>query len=221
MSPTHIDNLHAYYQFQAPRNGGKGWSGGPHLFVDAEGIWVFNPLDLVGVHSPSFNANSWGVEMLGDFGSESFSDGLGLQIHANAVRAVAALLRRLGATDATALLHLHKEDHATNHDCPGKNVNKAAFIAELNKQLAGAEELDSDGISTKIIVFRKGVGPENPPTVKGIIRGGSTFADRVKLAAATGLAPRGKGEVMVRSFVGSKFTVSFDVATQNVFLGEK
>ena len=37
------------------------WSAGPHLFVADDLIWVFTPLNTPGVHSPSWNAISWGL----------------------------------------------------------------------------------------------------------------------------------------------------------------
>jgi N-acetylmuramoyl-L-alanine amidase len=124
LTAQHIDNLHTYYADT------KKWSGGPHLFVDATGIWVFNPLDDPGVHSPSYNSSAWGVEMLGDYSRESFTTGLGGQVQANALRALAALARLQGWPDLkNQRLILHKEDPKTTHDCPGKNVDKANFVA--------------------------------------------------------------------------------------------
>lgn len=124
LTPRHIDGLHAYYQDD------KKWSGGPHLFVDAEGVWVFNPLDRHGVHSPTYNSSSWGVEMLGDYETESFTSGLGADVAENARRACAALARLQGWADLKDdRLILHKEDPQTTHNCPGKNVDKATFVA--------------------------------------------------------------------------------------------
>lgn len=133
LRPEHIDSLHSYYQNT------KKWSGGPHLFVDAEGIWVFNPLDRKGVHSPSYNSSSWGVEMLGDYSVESFTSGLGADVAENSRRAVAALARMQGWPDLReGRLLLHKEDPATDHDCPGKNVDKSTFV-ELASALVPAK----------------------------------------------------------------------------------
>lgn len=130
LTSEHIDNLHHYYAV------GKGWSGGPHLFVDTTGIWVFNPLDDPGVHSMSYNSSSWGVEMLGDYETESFTSGLGLSVSQNASAAVAILARTLGWSDVNGgRLILHKEDPATTHDCPGKNVIKADFVGQVNRDL--------------------------------------------------------------------------------------
>src|SRR5262245_60166741 len=61
-----MDGLPNYYQHEL------GWSGGPHLFIDdgADGIGLFNPLNRIGVHSPSFNAQWIGIEMVGDYAVE-------------------------------------------------------------------------------------------------------------------------------------------------------
>src|SRR6266851_1193049 len=50
----------------------QGWSAGPHLFVADDLIWVFTPLTTSGVHAPSWNHVSWGVEMVGDDTVEPF-----------------------------------------------------------------------------------------------------------------------------------------------------
>ncbi len=122
---SHIENLAAYYQ-------SKGWSAGPHLFIDDRQIWVFTPLTMSGVHSPSWNKIALGIEMLGDYASEAFSEGRGAKVRDNAVAAMATLSAVLGLDPAT--MRLHKEDPATDHDCPGKNVGKADVIARV-KQL--------------------------------------------------------------------------------------
>jgi len=90
------------------------WSAGPHLFVADDLIWVFTPLDTPGVHSPSWNAISWGVEMVGDYSTEDFSP----VVQANAASALATL-HALGGMDPSTL-RLHKEDPKTTHkNCPG------------------------------------------------------------------------------------------------------
>src|ERR1700759_5615054 len=77
ISKANIDNLVGYYRDT------NGWSAGPHLFVDDRQIWVFTPLTTSGVHSPSWNAVSLGVEMLGDYESEAFDSGRGLLVQQN------------------------------------------------------------------------------------------------------------------------------------------
>lgn len=134
LTSQHIKNLKSYYE-------GLGWSGGPHLFVDATGIWVFNPLNKKGVHSPSFNSNAWGVEMLGDYQKESFTSGLGAAVANNAQHAIAMLAQVQNWTNIKDKMILHKEDPNTTHKtCPGKNVDKLEFMNRVNMILNPVDE---------------------------------------------------------------------------------
>ncbi len=124
----HIKNLEAFY-----RDTNK-WSAGPHLFIDDLQIWVFTPLTMSGVHSPSWNKFSLGVEMLGDFESEDFNNGRGLQVRTNTVAALATICGVLGIDPQT--MRLHREDPNTTHACPGKNVRKLEMIQEVTDLMA-------------------------------------------------------------------------------------
>ena len=111
LTSQHIANLKAYYE-------GQGWHAGPHLFVDDQQIWVFSSLTSPGVHSPSWNKVSWGVEQLGDFTPEDYLSGRGLAVRSNVVAAL-AVLHHYGGLDSSTL-RLHKMDPLTTHkDCPG------------------------------------------------------------------------------------------------------
>jgi hypothetical protein len=101
------------------------------LFIADDLIWVFTPLDTPGVHSPSWNAISWGVELVGDYSNEDLSAG----VQGNATRALAALYGLAGiAPDA---LRLHREDPQTTHkDCPGTRVLKNDVIAMVTACIA-------------------------------------------------------------------------------------
>ena len=110
------------------------WSAGPHLFVDDHQIWVFTPLTMSGVHSPSWNKLALGVEMLGNYETEAFDSGRGLAVHNNAMSALATLSAVLGLDPTT--IRLHKEDPLTTHHCPGKNVDKAAVISSVQALIA-------------------------------------------------------------------------------------
>ena len=126
----HMGFLEHYYKVE------QKWRAGPHLFVDDNKIWVFTPLTTQGRHSPSWNEIAIGVEMLGNYNKDSFSSGRGLAVRRNAVRAVAALSKALGLSPDT--IRFHKEDTATTHkECPGKNVSKAEFVAEVKAAMAG------------------------------------------------------------------------------------
>ena len=101
--------------------------------IDDRAIWIFTPLEVPGVHSPSWNNVALGVEMLGDFSVESFKDGRGLAVRRNAVAAIATLSDCLSLQSSS--LRLHKEDLKTTHQCPGKNVIKGEVIAEVKAAL--------------------------------------------------------------------------------------
>jgi len=107
------------------------WSAGPHLFVDDKKIWAFTPLTVSGVHSPSWNKLAIGIEMLGNYETESFSTGRGFQVRKNAVAAMATICAVLGIDPK--LIKLHREDPKTTHACPGKNVVKSAVIEEVEQ----------------------------------------------------------------------------------------
>jgi hypothetical protein len=123
----HLHNLEAYYRDT------KGWSGGPHLFIDDFQIWAFTPLTVPGVHSPSWNSVSLGIEMLGDFENESFTTGRGLNVRKNAIATISILTSRLGLD--IEKFKLHKEDPLTTHACPGKGVRKLEIIHEVEDYL--------------------------------------------------------------------------------------
>lgn len=226
VSESNLEALHKYYEFRAPagkKGRPTGWPGGPHLFIDSEGIWVFNPLDKKGVHSPSFNRDAWGIEMLGDYASEAFDSGHGLAVQNNAIRALAAMFRRLGVKTLDGdNFKIHKEDPKTTHDCPGKNVHKPAVQAQIQALLGGAPPVAPpvDGVPTKVVVYRKDGGPDPSAVVPGVIRNGTTFVDAKKISAATGLPTTETGEIKLGKFVKAKFAVNWDATTGKVYIAE-
>lgn len=110
-----------------------GWSAGPHLFVNRDKIWVATPLTMKGVHSPSFNSQYWGIEIVGDYEKEQLPD----EIRENVLVAVRVLLAKLSKSANETSLKFHKEDSKTTHKtCPGKNLgDKASWITDLNQHL--------------------------------------------------------------------------------------
>ena len=128
LTKQHILNLEGFYRDT------QHWSAGPHLFIDDKQIWLFTPLTTSGVHSPSWNNVELGFEMLGDYQTEPFDSGRGLNVQRNAVAAVATVSAVLGIDPDS--MRLHKEDPRTTHACPGKNVSKAAFIQAVKDLMA-------------------------------------------------------------------------------------
>lgn len=122
--PQHMLNLKEFYE-------GKGWSAGPHLFIDDDQIWTFSPMTARGVHAVSFNATGIGIEMLGDYDSEDPWSGRGLQVLTTTCRAVQSLLTALRLTPAA--LRFHRDDPKTSKTCPGRKISKEAFLAHLAK----------------------------------------------------------------------------------------
>lgn len=134
----HLENLLDYYENQL------GWHGAPHLFIDdrPDGIIVFQELSKRGVHAKSFNANSWGVEMLGDYDSEDPTSGRGAAVLNNAVRAVAMMNDRLGVGPET--LKFHRDDPLTNKTCPGTKIAKGPVVSAVSRFMRqGWKEADS------------------------------------------------------------------------------
>lgn len=123
----HIQNLERFYRDE------QKWSAGPHLFVDDRQIWVFTPLTVSGVHSPSWNKLALGVEMLGDYENEAFDTGRGLNVRRNTISALASLSAVLGLDAQT--MKLHREDPLTTHACPGRNVRKLEVIQDVQDLL--------------------------------------------------------------------------------------
>lgn len=128
LTRQHIQSLEAFYRDT------QGWKAGPHLFVDDRQIWVFTPLTVSGTHSPSWNKVALGIEMLGDFETEAFDGGRGLEVRKNAVAALATVSAILGIAPDT--MRLHREDPLTTHACPGKNVRKLDVIQAVQDLIA-------------------------------------------------------------------------------------
>jgi len=121
----HMRNIAHYYQKKL------GWSAGPHLFTDEDEVYGMSSLWRRGIHARSFNSNSIGVEMLGNYDSESPSSGRGLDVIETTAQVVAALLTRMKllATDKTILFH--RDDPKTSKTCPGSLINKSWFVSKV------------------------------------------------------------------------------------------
>jgi hypothetical protein len=153
LTREHIKGLESYYRDD------MGWSAGPHLFVDDRQIWAFTPLTTPGVHSPSWNSRSLGVEMLGDYDREEFDSGRGLAVQQNAVAAVAILSAALALPPDT--MRLHREDPETKHHCPGDRVDKVAFVQAV-KDYSTTGELRENSASPQTQILT----PEEKRTEK-------------------------------------------------------
>jgi hypothetical protein len=205
--PQHMQNLLGYYS-------GQGWKGGPHLFVDQNGIWVFNPLNKEGRHTPSWNAVAWGIEMLGEYQFESFDTGPGLAIHQHTVAAAATLCRKGGFLPG--VICFHKEDIKTTHkNCPGKNVNKDKLLAEIDAYLNGNAQAQA-----KLILYRKGEGHEPAAVIDIELRGNRTFAPKNLLAKAIGKTDADKTFVAIGDYLKGKYNLKWDGPAKRLYAVE-
>jgi hypothetical protein len=129
-------NLEGFYKTK--------WSGGPHFAVTPKGCVVLNPPNAIGVHTPSWNSCSWGVETVGDFETDPFAP----PIADNLAKVLAVLHHAAGLSPVPYVLghsglHFHKEDAATTHrTCPGKNMNKPALVGRVVLELQALQHGD-------------------------------------------------------------------------------
>lgn len=123
------------------------WDRGPHLFIDERYIWLFTPMNAVGIHAKEGNsyvdANgrlhySIGIEVLGYYEHVVWPD----KVVANVAAACQALGRRLGiALEYRAGPRHTPSAHATSvssHrdynkiECPGRAISETYYTRVLN-----------------------------------------------------------------------------------------
>jgi hypothetical protein len=113
---VHLINLQNYHKFQLK------WKAGPHFLIDQSGIIRFSPLDAPGVHARSFNRDSIGVEMLGNYDVEEWTDPIkGYTIHL-----LACLCLAIGAEADS--IKFHRDDPSTPKTCPGRKIRKSEVV---------------------------------------------------------------------------------------------
>ena len=122
----HLLNLKNYYENV------MNWNGAPHMFVDDKGFIVFQSLARPGVHAKSYNSNSWGIEMLGDYDQiREYGSMRAKEVFENTHEVLAYLCFFLKVEPKT--IKFHREDPLTNKTCPGRLVDKAKFIKDVEK----------------------------------------------------------------------------------------
>jgi hypothetical protein len=118
----HLNNLKSYYQNT------KGWSSGPHYFIDEDQIWGMTPPTEKGVHAVAYNSNSIGAEILGDYDSEDPFNGRGQECWKLAADWAWVTLKWLNLKPSTKTIVFHREDPNTTKTCPGTKIEKNWFI---------------------------------------------------------------------------------------------
>lgn len=122
-SSFHMANLAHFYGKQ------KGWSAGPHMFIDDHHGWVFTEPNRRGVHAILFNRTHLGLEMLGNYDKEDPWSGRGLAVLENTAAYVQMLLSFFGLSKSD--VSFHRDDPKTMKTCPGKLISKPRFLALL------------------------------------------------------------------------------------------
>lgn len=143
-----LEGVRLYYE-------GLGWTAGPHLFVSENLIWLFTPMNQVGIHAGNGNAvwerlgkeyrgfkgpvgsrlksYSIGIEVVGDYDAAPWTG----KTKDNALTTIKVLMSVLGIS--TENVRLHRD--FSQKSCPGWAITKDWLGAELAK-------LDSDGGKT-------------------------------------------------------------------------
>ena len=134
--------------------------------------------------------------MLGDYDREPFTSGRGARVRDLTIAALASLHRKMGFSAES--LRLHKEDTCTDHDCPGKKVEKNAVIQALKAALTAPAPQPQ----AVLVIFRKGFTSEPVARVPIVIgKDGMSYADARALAKAMGIATTMTGQVGVVEFM--------------------
>jgi hypothetical protein len=142
-------NLRYYYEEE------MGWSAGPHAFVDGVTIWIFTDFNVTGVHSPSWNGTRLGIEAVGDYSSEDWDSGGGRKVRELTVALFGECCKSYGWEPNNSIIKLHKEDPATDHDCPGSDVSKSEFISDVTAYMGDGGDHHPD--------------PPQPTEVAGVV----------------------------------------------------
>jgi hypothetical protein len=106
-----------YYETPSEKKGA--WPSGPHLFIDEDECWGMCDFRQQGIHAKSFNRNSIGIEVLGDYNQEDHNTGRGRACWTTATAAGRALLDWLGLEINQLNIKFHRDDPRTTKTCPG------------------------------------------------------------------------------------------------------
>ena len=122
-------NLKHYYQ-------GLGWHSAVHWFACPDRIWELCDPTQDGVHCSCCNHVSLSCEMVGDYSTEEFGSGPGMQVRDNAVHLMAVIHKKFGwdphvFTPWSKGLAFHRECTQDHHACPGSRVDKSDMISRV------------------------------------------------------------------------------------------
>lgn len=103
---------------------GKGWNAGPHLFVAADGIWLFTDMRRNGIHAGELNTRSIGIEVVGNYDDHLWTG----ETKLNALHAIKALQSKLNIPHLK--VHFHRD--VSTKSCPGWAIKKEWLYKQLD-----------------------------------------------------------------------------------------
>lgn len=124
---------------------GLGWNAGPHLFIAEDGIWLFTPMNEVGIHAGKGNSHSKfgmlqgysiGIEVVGDYDVERWTG----KTYSNALATIRILMDKLNLT--TEQIFFHRD--FSSKSCPGHAITKEWLFQELSKRDSNGSKKPAD-----------------------------------------------------------------------------
>lgn len=137
-----VASLKKYYE-------NKGWAAGPHMFIAEDGIWLFTPMNEVGIHAAEGNATwtrlgkdftgfrgpigsklksySIGIEVVGDYDVDRWTG----ETLKNVLGVLKFLMGNLNIS--TESVYFHRDFITAHKSCPGYAITKDWLFAELAK----------------------------------------------------------------------------------------
>jgi N-acetylmuramoyl-L-alanine amidase CwlA len=112
--------------------GGKGWTAGPHLFCAPDGIWLFTPMNRVGIHAGAGNGSlsrgwySIGVEMVGDYDHQRPSG----RVLDHTCAVLIGLEQKL-SLQLDSKLYFHRD--FSPKTCPGRAVTRSWVLSSVEQ----------------------------------------------------------------------------------------
>lgn len=158
----HIVNIKNYYSRKL------GWSRGPHLFTDEDQIFGMTPLSSKGIHAKSFNSNSIGIEVLGNYDSEDPKSGRGLECWELAATTTKLLADWLDITPTESTIKFHRDDPRTSKSCPGRKVSKDWFLSLVNGASVKEGEIDTVIQFVNAVEYLTGAGISYSEVIKNL-----------------------------------------------------
>lgn len=130
-----LNSLMRYYRDS------KGWSAGPHLFVDERYIWLFTPMYDVGIHAAQGNSYrdsghklhySIGIEVVGYYEKVVWPTPVAANV-AVAVATLARQLRTFGYIDKPWAGGISSHRNYNKPSCPGAKIVPSYYMPILKR----------------------------------------------------------------------------------------